>query len=120
LSATFTLDSVPANVMVASPVPVPAEKLRPLWVGSEISVPLLAVSDTTTAAPSRSTSVTEMVLNVRGASSVADCVVVGTLLTGGSLNEVTARVSTSRSLSPLVSLALRVKDDGPAKFAVGV
>jgi len=50
---------VPVNVIVASDVPSPTEKARPVRTGS-VTVPLVAVSCTGTVAPPASASLIEM------------------------------------------------------------
>ena len=59
--AALMAASVPVKVMLASPVPVPAEKARPA-VPARVSVPLVAVSVTCSAPPAASGSETEIAL----------------------------------------------------------
>ncbi len=83
--------------MVASSVPSPTLKVRPVAPAS-VSVPLLALSVTRRTPLPASTSLMEIGLlvpveNTRAVSSLVDCGAAGTLLTGASLSGSTVMVT---------------------------
>ena len=95
---------VPVKVMVASAVPSPVTKVRPV-VPASVNVPLVAVSVTLTALEPASTSLTEMrlPLAVEKTSAVSSLTVCapGTELTGATLATSSLVTLTSVGSSPL-------------------
>ena len=105
--------SVPLNTMVASAVPSPVVKVRPVCVG-KVKVPWATESVTVSSPPLASTSETLRPEIERAVLAMADWAP-GTTSTGASLTGVTVIVATaSGEVRPVESVALNVNVPLPA------